>query len=83
MKHIEKQAAFIAMLWSGLLADPACADNTCVNQNTMLDGYGKGFYGLLRIVLLRLSATTGSISFDGLQKAGARAPNPSGTLSLH
>lgn len=47
MKHIEKQAAFIVMLWSGLLADPACADNTCVNQNTMLDGYGKGFYGLL------------------------------------
>ena len=47
MKHNEKQAAFIAMLWSGLLADPACVDNTCVNQNTMLDGYGKGFYGLL------------------------------------
>jgi len=47
MKHIVKQAAFIAMLWCGLLADPACADNTCDNQNTMLDGYGKGFYGLL------------------------------------
>lgn len=30
-----------------VLADPACADNTCVDQNTMLDGYGKGFYGLL------------------------------------
>ena len=43
----EKQAAFIAMLWCGLLADPACADNTCVDQNTMLDSYGKGFYGLL------------------------------------
>ena len=43
----EKQAAFIAVLWCGLSADPARADNTCVDQNTMLDGYGKGFHGLL------------------------------------